>query len=395
MDLALANGKRHVTAPVNESRTKAEILQGLPLSGRGADISMLGGRQKFAVAPPPVRSKIEALHGLPMCGRDADIALAGGRQHFPAAAGRSGSEPPPQAYNETLRDMHLLDAKQACGRSPIKKDCGGQLQAASPRTSWNTHSPRERSPEGAAASPRRAGAASPSSGGVASPRRGGVASPRVGGAASPNRGIKVRVLAPGKVGSPGQHSRRKLSGGVQQPPISEEGGCDDRFGVLSPDLPMDTKGSCSGYMESTQQGFETSSSQDPSCLASPGSLASSASLASLTSELSQCLVLSNSVKSVARTASTASIVSPDNTGGVLNNAVEDVLHRKMETAWLAICQKLKIPYEAPPPQTRRGLAAQRKSGCQTPAAATARKVPTHPFRSTTNHAGSALAASPR
>jgi len=46
--------RRRLCSPENRERTKSEILQCVPLSGRGADITMLGGRRNL-VAPEPDR----------------------------------------------------------------------------------------------------------------------------------------------------------------------------------------------------------------------------------------------------------------------------------------------------------------------------------------------------
>lgn len=60
VELSLANGKKHVPTPTYEARSRAEIMQGLPWSGKGADLATQGGLRKFPAPPPPVRSKIEA-----------------------------------------------------------------------------------------------------------------------------------------------------------------------------------------------------------------------------------------------------------------------------------------------------------------------------------------------
>jgi len=281
-----------------------EHLQGMPLSGRGADIASAGGK-RHGQPILPMRSKIEALNGLPKAGRDADISLAGGRRHLLGASERSGSAPAEDRMQSvTVQDLHLLGGRVACGRG-LRSRRMDEAPAQRPGVA------RARSAEcllaDCPASPRRA--------------RGAAAQP-------PGSPVKAA-------------SRRRFCGTPQQKSEAAEVFVDGqprkgRYPVLGAGCgPDDTASSI-------------------------GSLATTASLASLTNDLSQVMSLCSSVKSVSSNMSTPNLTrSPDK---ALSSAMDTWVKNKMDVAWAALCHKYDISSE--PQGAKAGVGSPRKAGAR-------------------------------
>lgn len=106
----------------------------------------------------------------------------------------------------------------------------------------------------------------------------------------------------------------------------------------------------------------------PSCVspAQANGAGSSASLATLTSELSQCLHLSYSVKTSAQHGSAASL-GDSQSSRVIGTAMDEMVRQKMDMAWAVVCQRFNIPFEATPHQPKPGSPSPRKAGGKTKA----------------------------
>mmetsp|Transcript_92479 Transcript_92479/g.260762 ORF Transcript_92479/g.260762 Transcript_92479/m.260762 type:complete len:422 (+) Transcript_92479:61-1326(+) len=140
-------GERPDVSGTGLRRTKSEHLAGLPLEGLGADLALLPSRRHFPLAPsrssailtgearPQERgtqqSRAEILACMPLAGRGADISLLGGRRLFgggrwktrSASPVRASSPTPSEveasAENETLRGLCLQIDQRLVGRDAL------------------------------------------------------------------------------------------------------------------------------------------------------------------------------------------------------------------------------------------------------------------------------------
>jgi len=140
-------GERPDVSGTGLRRTKSEHLAGLPLEGLGADLALLPSRRHFPLAPsrsssiltgearPQERgtqqSRAEILACMPLAGRGADISLLGGRRLLgggrwkarSASPVRASSPTPSEveasAENETLRGLCLQIDQRLVGRDAL------------------------------------------------------------------------------------------------------------------------------------------------------------------------------------------------------------------------------------------------------------------------------------
>lgn len=140
-------GERPDVSGTGLRRTKSEHLAGLPLQGLGADLALLSSRRHFPLAPsrssalltgeawPQERgtqqSRAEILACMPLAGRGADISLLGGRRLFGGGRWKARSASPVRASsptpseveasveNETLRGLCLQIDQRLVGRDAL------------------------------------------------------------------------------------------------------------------------------------------------------------------------------------------------------------------------------------------------------------------------------------
>lgn len=339
--------------------SRAEVVHGLP---RGVHLDLAGGRRHFGVSSPRDGIRHEVLRNMPHAA--TDISLAGGKQHFQhgssparctsipsimrspeqqAAAtprehqvatgslssrkhyspeqirSRSTSLEPRQC--ETVRDLQLLEHRQALGRSTSfrgpsrgkspsvvrRKSEGGRARSCSPAAEGIEGTPtgepaqqeqvslgRSLSPRRSLGSPRRSQASGidqqQQQSGFRTPGRPGKistsSSPRRSGSsvvvnASPWRGgggsLVARPQSPGVGGASSPSRNRRTSGGLS---------------------PRSTIGTCSPARKP-------------------------------------------STPCVSSTAEQGSPLAVDD----ISVAVDDIIRQKMDAAWAVVCQRFNIPFD--------------------------------------------------
>lgn len=345
-DLSWSAGKKLFESAPNSAgargRTKIEHLAGIPFQGVGADISRAGGRRHMSPSgSTSPRLKSEHLAGMPLAGGGADIAYAGGRRMFEcrsqsAACLRSASEPPQRGVgtnegcsNITVQDLHIRDSMGFCGRNKVP------LGPDSRRVTWcadGSQSPRGRrgaSPSASVTPRKRGGSASVSS----SPRKGarraqqGASAAQQAGHDTRGRAMMRQHSMPARLDAIALDLMTRLAGSEQ---LAAFGSHSKSAHEEASSAAAATNGSsiAFGMDDGCSDGYTTMST-----CSMPGA-------SDIGGQQSLDSVLKMSVNA-ARALQTAAETTPAESK--MRGALDAVLKDKMDTAWAAMCMKLELP----------------------------------------------------
>lgn len=106
--------KGRVNAPLDHDKpTKSDSIRTLQAFGipNNSDIDLIAKRSRSGSQDPPERLKVEALQGMPLSGRGADIALMGGRRNSYSKASDRACSP-----REAKQELHGIDIDQQLRR---------------------------------------------------------------------------------------------------------------------------------------------------------------------------------------------------------------------------------------------------------------------------------------